>query len=68
MGKKNNENNNRQEFLKIVYEQGAEHHRHYLSWREKLIGGYVAIVAALVISLRWLYTHVELHEYLFLVF
>jgi ketosteroid isomerase-like protein len=35
---------------KDVYAQAGEMLRHYLSWREKLLAGYVAIIAALAVA------------------
>ena len=34
----------------ILYEQTGELLRYYLTWREKLLGGYIAIIAALVVA------------------
>lgn len=56
------------EALKLVYEQAAEKHSAYLSWREKLTGGYVAIIAALAIALWNIYEKPEMHFYLFIIF
>jgi hypothetical protein len=33
-----------------LYTQAGELLRHYLSWREKLLGGYVAVIAALAVA------------------
>ena len=35
---------------KDMYSEAGQLLRHYLSWREKLLGGYVAVIAALAVA------------------
>jgi hypothetical protein len=44
------------EHLKLVYEQSAETHRHYTTWREKLLVGLFVVVSILFLSTYKLYT------------
>ena len=38
------------EALKMVYQQTAEHHRYYLSWRQQLTAGYLVVLASILYS------------------
>jgi len=39
--------NELEENLRLIYEQAAEHHRYFLSWRQNLLTGYFVAVATL---------------------
>lgn len=59
---------NKDEFLKTVYEQASEHHRVYILWREKMLAGFVVIIGALIVALSKLNESETLQQYFFLVF
>jgi hypothetical protein len=45
--------NNDLEKLKLLYEENATQYRFFLTWRQLLLAGYFAIVAALSIAFKW---------------
>ncbi len=41
------------ESLKLLYEENAAQFRYFLTWRQLLLGGYFATVAALALGFKW---------------
>ena len=44
------------EELKLLYEENATQFRFFLNWRQLLLAGYFAVVAALALALKWTLT------------
>ena len=44
------------EARQMVYTTAAELHRYFLSWRNQLLAGYFAVVAAIAVAYHWAYT------------
>lgn len=41
------------EKLKLLYEKNAEQFKYFLTWRQLMLAGYFAIIAALSLAFRW---------------
>ena len=39
--------------IKDAYEEAGRNYRYYLGWRERLLAGYLALLAGLSVSLPW---------------
>lgn len=58
---------NTNDHLTTIYQQAFEQHRYYITWRERLTAGFLAVLTGLVIALGWL-SDKGLPEYYYIVF
>jgi hypothetical protein len=61
----NKPGDNEFERLKLLYEENAAQFRYFLTWRQLLLGGYFATVAALALGFKWALTEQAILLFLF---
>jgi hypothetical protein len=61
----NKPGDNEFERLKLLYEENAAPFRYFLTWRQLLLGGYFATVAALALGFKWALTEQAILLFLF---
>ena len=49
---------------KDVYNQLSENYRYFLSWRQKILAGYFAILAALALGFSWVFKSMPLEAFI----